>query len=53
MIQQMLFLLQEEIKEKQKPIGAWPRPGQWSLWERRHQCRIQHLDNLQKYNLQL
>lgn len=40
MMEQVLLLLQEEIKEKQKLSGAWPRPGQWSLWERRHQCRI-------------
>lgn len=37
---QVLLLLQEEIKEKQKPSGVWPRLGQWSLWERKHQCRI-------------
>lgn len=50
MIEQVLLLLQE-IKEKQKPSGAWPRPGQWSLWETRHQCRIKHLEHLQKYSL--
>lgn len=51
MMEQVLLLLQEEIKEKQKSSGAWPRLGQWGLWERKHQCRIQHLDHLQKYNL--
>lgn len=51
MMVQVLLSLQEEIKEKQKPSGAWPRPGQWDLWERRHECRIEHLDHLQKYSL--
>lgn len=50
MIEQVLLLLREEIK-KQKPSGAWPRPGQRGLWERKHQCRIEHLDHLQKHNL--
>lgn len=30
MMEQVLLLLQEEIKEKQKPSGAWPGPGQVS-----------------------
>lgn len=27
MMEQVLLLIQEEIKEKQKPSGAWPRLG--------------------------